>query len=55
MKKKNFCRTGAPYIYEDWTKEKEWYKRKKQFYCFKCDKPIKYNSRTRNWRHIKEK
>lgn len=47
------CRTGAAYICEDWTKEKDWYKRKRQTYCYKCGKPIKYNDRTRNWRHIK--
>jgi hypothetical protein len=51
----NFCRTGAAYICIGWTEELEWYKRKKQYYCYKCNRPIYYNEHTRNWRHIKKK
>lgn len=49
------CHTGAAYLCTDWTKEKDWTKRRKQYYCTKCGRPIELNPETCRWRHIKSK
>ena len=46
------CRTGAAYITTAWTKEKEWWLRHKQEYCWKCGRPIEYNNLTHRYRHV---
>jgi hypothetical protein len=48
---KKACHTGAAYLCESWTKEKDWWLRKKQYYCFKCGRPIELNSKTNHWKH----
>lgn len=53
QKRKKPCHAGEAYICTRWTEEKEWWKRHKQDYCWKCGKPIEYNFNTYRWVHCK--
>ncbi len=46
------CHAGAAYLCKGWTNEKNWFLRNRQYYCFKCGKPIKLNNKTNRWIHI---
>jgi len=46
------CISGAAYLCEDWTNEKEWYRRKKVLFCYKCNRRIEYNEKTHRYRHL---
>ena len=50
------CIPGAAYLYEDWTNEKEWHKRKKVLFCWKCGRRVVQGGGPRyRYKHIKEK
>lgn len=49
------CIAGQAYLIEKWTNEKEWWKRKKVMFCWKCDRRIEWNILTHRYNHIKKK
>ncbi len=45
------CHAGSAYLCSGWTDEKEWHKRKRVKFCFKCGRIVYYNIKTSRWVH----